>query len=131
MNNNPTHSIKNLEERISKLKKLADEAYKKRDFSSENQYDAERVRLQKLLDKLQLVVPLTEKDLLPHKWVQSDIERYGDARCLRCAMKFSYFKDDMAKLSEWSDKEKKTSSFNENMKRYSCIKSTADGMVKK
>jgi len=109
-----------LETRIKELERLAYEAYKRRDYVLEDKYDAERAELQKLLDDMRIEEPLTEKDLTPHKWNRDFIMQYGDARCEVCGMKYSYFRDRMKALNEWTEEEKHTKRFNESMRASSC-----------
>jgi hypothetical protein len=112
--------------RIKELSELADAAYQRRDFRTEDAFDKERTQLEKLLVPTRTpVTPLTESDLTPHSWDADQIRLIGNSRCSVCMMQYRYYKEGIAMLNEWPDGDKKTQSFNDHMMIYSCHKKEA------
>jgi hypothetical protein len=117
-----------MEARIAELVKLADDAYKRRDFRMEDAYDKKRAELKAQLDKMkpkaQGPVRLLEiSDLPRHSWDDKLVKAYGNARCSRCAMQKEYFDRGLRDiLSIWTEADKRNDpeGYNKALESYAC-----------
>jgi hypothetical protein len=111
--------------RIKELEDLAMKAYKSRDYAAEDAYDREAAELRKKLleyhEEAHSEEPLSVLDLIPHTWRYDNIRKYGDDRCLRCGMKYSYYLEGLTSIDSWPEADKHTKEFNDVIVRYSCV----------